>query len=349
MKPFYLFDTEETRQALLARGRNVVLEAIKQYDMEWTSIRFIQLSDTLTYKIETVSQGSYLLRIHSDRATPEEIESEIVFLNELAKIQDLAVPEGVKSRSGAYVWECETDEGYRKPYVSLMKWVEGEHRSGEFTDEQVKRIGIMIGKLHETSARFEIPSDFVRPHWGSKRFSQRVAKLEQYYPRFLSDASWDLYQQAIDKVIHDFDRMTRDARNYGLIHADLHSGNIVFDNDRPNPIDFGRSGYGYYLYDLSASLLELYPRHRWQLIQGYESIIGLNEDYARDLECFFIMIMIENYCHHCSKPEEIPSLIEEQKYALAYMTEYIHDRRFLFEVVEPVAVEGKLEGESNSL
>ncbi|WP_237087904.1 phosphotransferase [Paenibacillus crassostreae] len=64
-----------------------------------------------------------------------------------------------------------------------------------------------------------------------------MSKLERYYHEFLSDGSWKLYQEAIDKIIRQFDSMKRDNRNYGLIHADLHSGNVVFNNGIPNPID----------------------------------------------------------------------------------------------------------------
>ena len=53
MKPFFHFDTDETRQSLMSRARSVALWAIQQYEIEWNCIRFIQLSDTITYKIET--------------------------------------------------------------------------------------------------------------------------------------------------------------------------------------------------------------------------------------------------------------------------------------------------------
>ncbi|PYY27911.1 hypothetical protein [Paenibacillus illinoisensis] len=95
MKPFFHFDTDETRQSLLSRARNA-LWAIRQYEIEWNCIRFIQLSGTITYKIETNTTGNYLLRIHSERVNKEEIISELIFLNELRKIGDL-VPEGIMS------------------------------------------------------------------------------------------------------------------------------------------------------------------------------------------------------------------------------------------------------------
>lgn len=339
LKPFFHFDTDETRQSLLARARNVALWAIQQYELDWNCIRFIQLSDTITYKIETNTMGNYLLRIHSERVNKEEIISEIVYLNELRKIEDIIVPEGIVNRYGSYVLECETEDGYRNPCVSIMKWVEGDHWRGEFTDSHVFNIGVMMGKLHVASASHDVPHNFVRPHWGITSFRQEISKLEHYYPRFLSGGSWRLYQKAIDMIIHQLDSMQRDALNYGLIHADLHSGNIVFNNGLPYPIDFGRCGYGYYLYDMAAALLELYPKHRWLLIQGYESIVKLEKHYIRDLECFFIMFMIENYCHHSSDVRETPGLIEEQKYALAYITEYINDKSFLFKVIEPIIPE----------
>jgi Ser/Thr protein kinase RdoA (MazF antagonist) len=339
LKPFFHFDTDETRQSLLARARNVALWAIQQYEIEWISIRFIQLSDTITYKIETNTTGHYLLRIHSERMNKEKIISELVFLNELRRLGGLVVPEGIACRDGSYVLECETEEGYQRPCVSLMKWVEGEHRSGEFTDSHAFSIGALMGRLHEASAKIDTPPHFHRPHWGIGSFKDEISKLERYNSRFLTNKSWLLYQKAIEKIMTQLGLMQQNTHNYGLIHADLHSGNVVFNNDQPYPIDFGRCGFGYYLYDMAAALLELYPKHRWQLIQGYESVIKLEENYVHNLECFFIMFMIENYCHHCSDSREIAGLIEEQKYALAYLTEYINDRSFLFQVIEPIEPE----------
>ncbi|WP_308460917.1 phosphotransferase [Brevibacillus formosus] len=40
----------------------------------------------------------------------------------------------------------------------------------------------------------------------------------------------------------------KNRNHYGIIHGDLHQGNIVFHNGDPRPIDFGRCGFGYYLY-----------------------------------------------------------------------------------------------------
>ncbi|OAB39049.1 aminoglycoside phosphotransferase [Paenibacillus macquariensis subsp. defensor] len=339
MNEFFRFDTHENRESLLVRARKVALLAIQQYDLEWELIQFIQLSDTITYKIETSTAGSYLLRIHSDRLSKEEIHSELTLLQALNNSDDLTVPEGIASYDGSYVLEIDTDEGYRSPYVTLMRWIEGEHTSGEVTDSCAFNMGVMMSRLHKVAVSFVPPSDFVRPIWGMENFSHQMAKLERYYTCFLSEEAWESYQAAAEKIVTELGVMHRSDYNYGLIHADLHTGNIVFNSGHSYPIDFGRCGYGYFLYDMAGILLELYPKHRWMFIQGYESVRKLGTDYIRDLECFFVMVMIENYCHHASDPRETVSLIDEQQYAQAYIRGYINDTSFLFDVIEPVIID----------
>ncbi|MGG4401934.1 phosphotransferase [Paenibacillus amylolyticus] len=339
MNDFFRFDTDEERRALLIRARKVALSAIQKYNLEWDNIQFIQLSDTITYKIETSTDNNYLLRIHSDRLSREEIRSELLLLQALNKSKDLNVPEGMANCDGIYVLDIETETGYRRPYITMMRWIEGEKAAGEFTDSQAYNMGVLMSRLHEAAKDFNPPSDFVRPTWGVESFKREMAKLERYYERFLSEEGWKLYQDAAEKVVSQLTTMHPSEHNYGLIHADLHTGNMVFEDNQPYPIDFGRCGYGYYLYDMAGTILELWPKHRWMLIQGYESIRKLETDYIRDLECFFVMFIIENSCHHSSDPRETTSLIAEQKYAQAYIREYLNGNPFLFEVIEPVNVD----------
>jgi len=73
---------------------------------------------------------------------------------------------------------------------------------------------------------------------------------------------------------------------------------------RKDSFDFGRCGYGYFLYDMAGAILGLFPNRRMLFIQGYESEKKLEADDVRYLESFFIMSVIENYTHHASNPEE---------------------------------------------
>lgn len=337
MQDFFRYDSDDARESLLNRARNVALTALKQYDLPWERIQFIQLSDTITFKIETSTKNGFLLRIHSDRLSKAEIHSELIFLSELNTSGDITVPEAIRSREGFEVLEIETESGFRHPYVTVMRWLEGRHAQGDLNELAVKEIGSMVARLHETSVNFVPPPDFVCPTWGAESFKKEFSKLELYYTWFLSPEEWIVYQAAADEVLSRLSTMQPNVHNYGLIHGDMHLGNIIFKEETPYPIDFGRCGLGYYLYDMANALLGLYPQKRLLLIEGYERIRKLEVDFTRDLECFFIMHLIEGYCHHAPDPRETANLIEEQPYAQALIREFLSGEPFLFNIIEPVA------------
>ncbi|MFE6073966.1 phosphotransferase enzyme family protein [Paenibacillus sp. NPDC057886] len=335
MMTFFQNGTHEELRCLLVQARSVCLRALDQYELAWDGIHFIQLSDTITYKIDTAPSKSYLLRIHSNRLSKEAIRSELTFLQSLGTSDDLHVPQGVASRDGSYVLSMEAEEAGMCFYVTMMNWVDGEHMDGnEVTERCAYRMGSMVAKLHEATTRFVPPVDFARPTWGEESFKVDMAKLRRYYTRFLSDQAWKTYQKASRKILSQLADLDQNPQHYGIIHGDLHIGNIVFDDEQPNPIDFGRCGYGYYLYDIANTILGLFPAQRWEFIRGYESVSTLPTDYVEVLESFFIMCMIENYSHHSSDPREASRLIEEQPYAQACIREYLMNAPFLFNAIE---------------
>ncbi|TCZ75793.1 aminoglycoside phosphotransferase [Paenibacillus albiflavus] len=338
MIPFFQFDTNEQRNALLARGRKVALSALQQFNIEWVRITFIQLSDTITYQIETTTSQSYLLRIHSDRLNKQELQSELALLQSMNESADLVLPKGLPNSHGSYVLEIETDEGYRRPYVTIMHWVEGELVNGKITEEQAYSMGVMAARLHQATASFIPPSDFTRPVWGADHFRREFDRLRKYYSCFLSEQAWTQYVAASEKIVSELANIQPTKLNFGIVHGDLHTGNIVVDQDDPRPIDFGRCGHGYYLYDLAHTILSIHPPIRSKLIQGYESIRKLETDYVRLLETFFIMSMIETYCHHASNPSETANLIAEQPYAQALIRDYLQGAPFLFNPIKPMEI-----------
>lgn len=150
-----------------------------------------------------------MLRIHSDKLNKEEIQLEILFLHECCHVHGLHVPIGIKAINGTYVLDGETEEGYLTPYLSLMRWIEGQQLNGDITEPRVYNIGVMISRLHEASMTFVAPDHFVRPVWDTIRFRDNVRKLERYYSRFLSDSEWKIYQSAITKNEHEVDRLPK--------------------------------------------------------------------------------------------------------------------------------------------
>jgi len=338
MEAFFQYDTEEGRASLLARGRKVALAALQQYCLEWTAICFLQLSDALTYKVEGESGEAWLLRIHADSVSRDELLSEAIWLNALKEIVPFPIPYPIASDDGGQVLEI-PQTGYHSPLVTLMRWVEGtvaSEQEGRLDAEWLDRVGTMIACMHLAAADYVLPAGFTRPVWNRERFQLDMDKLRRYHQAYLSEQGWSEYQSAAAKIGVEMEQHKPTPDRYGLIHADLHTGNIVTFNGQPSPIDFGRLGFGYYLYDLAAILLELYPAERQTLLAGYERVRPLGPDALPQLECYFIKFILENESHHAANPQETARLIDEQPYVRAYLREYLADRRFLFSKLTPV-------------
>ncbi|SFL57411.1 Ser/Thr protein kinase RdoA involved in Cpx stress response, MazF antagonist [Paenibacillus sp. 1_12] len=325
-------DSEEEIKKIIAHSKQAALRALQSYDLEWKQIRYNQLSDTCTFVIETANEGLFLLRIHTG-ISREEINSEIDWLDALSEKIDVMIPKGIKDRNGSKTVKVDLENGY-SCYASLMCWVEGEQLTGNLTEDQIYNEGILLAKLHQVSQEFEISANFVRPVWGEQSFRRAMSRLAHYYDRFLTEDEFQLYQLAAEKVLSSIGKLTMDKEMYGLIHGDLHQGNIVFHKENPRPIDFGRCGFGYFFYDIAHTLLGLYPKQREVVLKGYTRTRKLEGDWLSVLESFTVMVMIENYAHHAPDPRETEGLKEEQPYAQAIIKKYLIDAPFLFHPIE---------------
>ncbi|TLS51708.1 aminoglycoside phosphotransferase [Paenibacillus antri] len=333
MNTGFRVDTDVNRRQTLRQVKQAALKALQEYETEWTSVHFIQVSEHITFRIVTDEGEQFLLRIHPENKPREEINSELEWLFSL-KSKGLSVPEAVSNREGAFITDTLTINGQRF-YSTLLRWIEGERlEKGELAEEVVRKMGVMMANLHEASSDFSPSTGFSRPSWGLQSFKRDWTHLGLHHRHFISDEAFELYSLAATKVVDCLNTLTSHERNYGMIHADLHIGNVVFRDIEPYPIDFGRCGFGFHLYDIAQSIMGLYPSQRESFIQGYQRIRKLEDGYIPKLECFFIMAIIEAYSFHAENPLETEGLIEEQPYAQAILRAYVDGASFLFQQLE---------------
>ena len=345
MHQCWKMDTPEQKEALLTHAQDIAHQAIRQYDIPLTDIRFNQISDTITFIVETEVNQRFLLRIYSNLRKKSDIFFELQFLAHL-KEHNLAVPAGQQNSLGDYVLEYPSPE-YGVLHVTLMDWIEGKVLDSPPTTTQVMNTGRLLARLHLAGTSFQPNDNIISHRWDVENFRQNMNKLAQYYECFLSENEWDFYQDTADKIITELKLIPKDSLHYGVIHGDFHMENVVFRGEDAFPIDFGRCGYGYYANDIAGVMVGLGWQNRKIFMDGYleqQSFVQpLNRktihatsqvQSSKLLETMFVMIMIENYCHHCSNHDEIDGLIAEQPHAQAYMRAYLEGRSFLFEKIE---------------
>ncbi len=73
-----------------------------------------------------------------------------------------------------------------------------------------------------------------------------------------------------------------ECSRYGLIHGDPSFGNVLFDGERPNLIDFDDFGYGQYVFDLAVVLAGAWGKpgfkeNRAALLESYGQVRELSQ------------------------------------------------------------------------
>lgn len=333
MQKGFQMDTEINRNYTLKQTKQAALHALLKYEIDWNSIHFIQISEHVTFRIVSDKEETFLLRVHSTDKNEKEIRSELEWTSAM-KSKGIILPAAVANSEGALVTNTYPGDG-KQYHVTLLTWVEGERlEKGEHTEETIQKMGELMANLHEASADFSPSTDYSRPSWGIHTFQRDWTHLKLHHEHFISNQAFELYSMASEKIMHLLSTLSSDTRNFGMIHADLHNGNIVFHEGVAYPIDFGRCGFGYHLYDIAQSILGLFPPQRDLFIKGYQRIRQLEDEYIPKLETFFVMALIEAYSFHAENSAETDGLIEEQPYAEAILKAYLNGESFLFEPLE---------------
>jgi Ser/Thr protein kinase RdoA (MazF antagonist) len=115
--------------------------------------------------------------------------------------------------------------------------------------------------------------------------------------------------------------------NYGIIHSDLHSGNIIFSNGFYNIIDFGNVNYGYRVIDLLNLAFEIHhegtdiDQNMKLLIKGYLEYSSIGEINEELIDLLILDADISEY-EILKKRNEID-------------TEYFRKRKEMLESKEP--------------
>ncbi|NGZ76553.1 hypothetical protein [Saccharibacillus alkalitolerans] len=73
----FRIDTEDNRRQTLKELKQAALGALAEYEVDWHSIHFIQLSEHGTFRIECDEGDKFLLRIHSGNKPRESTLSEL--------------------------------------------------------------------------------------------------------------------------------------------------------------------------------------------------------------------------------------------------------------------------------
>jgi len=198
----------------------------------------------------------------------------------------VAMPDGT--------WLLHLGEGQR---ATVIGWMDGAPL-GEGTDTltqnsiaEYTETGVLLARLHEATIAMGA-DQFDRPRWDVDGLTGEQPLWGRYWEMsLLTDAQRALIISARDKARANI--MAYDGQ-ITLIHTDALRENVFCNDQGLALIDFDDAGFGYTIYDLAASVTQLYddpmyPHVCNAILDGYASIRPLREKDRAMFKTFEMM------------------------------------------------------------
>jgi Ser/Thr protein kinase RdoA (MazF antagonist) len=326
---------ELTYDEQLRRFTQAARESLVAYELAEADLQSILYENNAVFKVVSPIGEQYALRLHRpDNKRPEWIRSELMWLSAIRQHTVLQVPQPVKTVKGDWLTESFV-EGLDKPMMCvLLGWLEGTFYEAEaLTPDQMRLAGVFLAALHQFSATYVPPQDFIRPRLD---WEGLFGEDSPYNPgngaRIFTPEQRAIFTEVDARVRVVMDELGQGGQTFGLIHADYLPQNILFSQQGAGAIDFDECAWGYYLYDLAPALWEFklgsnsYDLMRDALLSGYSSRRPLAARDAGYLEAFIAARHLAS-CRWQAGHLDNPRLREEATEVIARRTEGL--KRFL--------------------
>jgi Ser/Thr protein kinase RdoA (MazF antagonist) len=291
---------------------DIARRALAEYDLQGCTLAFIRHSDNVTFKVDKPGTGTFLLRIHipitlamgAHGADPEAINSELLWLEALSRDTDLVLQKPVRNQAGELVTRIPGEEDGGFVNCTLLHWLAGQpyHRDLESV-HTASQIGIILAKLHHHASQWEVPEGFKRPLRDRAYFERMLNGLRPALADGrISPTDYAEFETSIRILGEQMRRLRDDRQTCGIMHADAHKGNLLYQAGEIRLIDFSFCAWGNFMFDLGICLSdmkqELYPA----FLKSYSDLRSLPEGYAELIEGFFVGGMVGTFSFWVPNP-----------------------------------------------
>ena len=223
----------------------VLESAYKLFDIDKELVYYIGGFENLVYGFKK-DNSEYILRfVHSSHRTFELVEAEIEFIDFLDS-NNASVSTIVLSSNNNIVEKIESNNTYFSVSV-FTKAPGGMIKREQITEDFIYSFGKEIGKLHALTKKYK--PMYLRHQWYDENYigiGKRNLKKEEL-----------VIIDKMEEIIKKLKQADKSIDSYGLIHADLHFGNIFVTEDSMTFFDWDDSSYQPFINDFAVITFDM--------------------------------------------------------------------------------------------
>lgn len=263
-----------------------ILELINQHYFlsDVQSCSFIRRGFNDHYLVEC-KKARYIFRVYLNHKYYIESLDNFQFeldLIEYLHAQNSPVAEAIRLNNGELLGTVSTELGARA--FALFAYAEGSTlEPTAHTAEQCFQFGKTMAAFHLAANGFQTNLERYRLDLKYlvdeplRLAAQQKDEVSRTVTEDLSAYIQELIAslQPIEKLVSTVQSMVTDEDAFGIIHGDLHTENVHFQDEKVTLFDFDHCGYGWRAYDLAATFY-LSESQNEALLRGYESLRPLS-------------------------------------------------------------------------
>ncbi|MGI9608976.1 MAG: phosphotransferase enzyme family protein [Acidimicrobiia bacterium] len=291
------------------------------FGLDPSDVSILSTSENVVCAVTNGDGSRAVMRLHrSGYNTIEELNSEVVWVSALAA-HGVPVPSARPTEDGRFYVPVEIVGEVR--YIGAVEWVRGTPLSDQVGDDNASlldhyaRIGVIAAQIRRHNELWEPPASFLRRRWDADGFMGTAPLWGRFWDvDAASVGQRRLFATARTAIHTELSALSTGPDRFGLIHSDLHLGNLMADGDRLTVIDFDDSGFGWFAHELAVALHSVLETPwedaaRAAMVEGYRSVHALDEVEERLIDTFLTVRTLMLVGWQDARPE-LPSFANIQ-------------------------------------
>jgi Ser/Thr protein kinase RdoA (MazF antagonist) len=272
--------TERERQPTTSQLRRLARAPLEQHGVAVGRLRWMGEHSNHLFRCDTTTGDRLVVRVClSDGRSDAELDSELAWLKALARDTDLIVPAVRFSTRAA------TPDFPAGGRCIAFAWVEGRHCEQRPSRRLVADLGRVLATLHAHAQRFRPPAGFTRPTLDIDRLTWAGTwEATLLARRRIDPATRRLLGEVADWVQAALIQLGSSPKVHGLVHGDLHLGNVLDHHGQARPLDFDDAAWGHYALDLAITVDSVPEPLHPVLLGGYQAVQPLPDGYQEHAE-----------------------------------------------------------------